>query len=138
MLTWERGGVDKSVLRYVYAKWMAPDKFCRIFFMHCYGQVHLSITASKENVVVFFHHNYDYFIRDMVKHKLRVENLKARVKIQKCEFKLTSYEFKSTSYEFKSMSYEFKPTSYEFKSTSSRIIKSMKTQVNSLQFFTRN
>ena len=70
-----------------------------------------------------FHH--------MVKHELwveslkaRVESLKARVKIQKCEFKSTSYEFKSTS--------------YEFKSTSSRIIKSMKTQVNSLQIYTRN
>ena len=86
-------------------------------------------------------------------YKLRVESLKARVKIQKCEFKSTSYEFKSTSYEFKptsyefestsyefkSTSYKFKPTSYEFqsmiyelKSTSSRIIKWMKTQVNSL------
>ena len=90
---------------------------------------------------------------------LRVESLKARVKIQKCEFKSASYELKSTSYEFKSTSYEFKSTSYEFKSsfcefkftiyefqfmsyefksTNSRIIKSIKTQVNSLQFFTRN
>ena len=41
--------------------------------------------------------------RDMVKHELRVESLKARVdslngrvKIQKCEFKPTSCEFKST------------------------------------------
>ena len=96
---------------------------------------------------------------DMVKHKLRVasfelrveslkvrvDSLKARVKIQKCEFKFTSYEFKSTSYEFKSTSYEFKSTSYEFKfksyrfkSWSSRIIKSTKTQVNSLHFFTGN
>ena len=77
-------------------------------------------------------------IRDMVKHQsrvmsyeLRVESLKARVtslkawvKIQKCEFKFTSYEFKSTS--------------YEFKSTSSRIIKLIKTKVNSHQIFTRN
>ena len=66
------------------------------------------------------------FYSDMVKHKLRVtsyvlrvqslkarvESLKVRVEIQKCEFKSTSYEFKSTS---------------------SRIIKSMKTQVNSLK-----
>ena len=55
-----------------------------------------------------------------------------------CEFKSTSYEFKITSYEFKITSYQFKFTSYEFKSTSLRIIKSMKTQVNSLQIFTRN
>ena len=53
------------------------------------------------------------------------------------EFKFTSYEFKSMSYEFKSTSYEYKPTSCvfksmscQFKSTSSRIIKSMKIQVN--------
>ena len=90
--------------------------------------------------------------RDMVKqelriasYELRVESLKARVEIQKCEFKSTSYEFKSTSYEFESTSYEFKSTSYEFESTSyefeftsyefesTRIIKSMKTQVNSLK-----
>ena len=58
-----------------------------------------------------------------------------------CEFKPTSYEFKSTSYEFKftsyklkSMNYHFKFTIYEFKSTRSRIIKSMKTQVNSLTY----
>ena len=63
--------------------------------------------------------------------KARVDSLKPRVKSQKCEFKYTSHEFKSTSYEFKF-------TSYDFKFTSSRIIKSMKTQVNCLQFFTRN
>ena len=49
------------------------------------------------------------------------------------EFKFTNYEFKSTSYEFTSTSSEFKSTSYEFKFTNSRIIKSMKTQVNSLK-----
>ena len=79
--------------------------------------------------------------------KARVECLKTRVKIQKYEFKSTSYKFKPTSYklkstssefkyricEFKSTIYEFKSTSYDFKSTSSRIIKSMKTQVNSLE-----
>ena len=84
--------------------------------------------------------------------KARVDRLKARVKIPKSlfrfksyefkstnyEFKSTSYEFKSTSYEFKSTSYELKLTSYEFKCSSPRIIKSMKTQVNSLQIFTRN
>ena len=91
---------------------------------------------------------------DMVKHELRVtgyelrvtsyqlrvERLKPRVEIQKREFKSTSYEFESTSYEFESTSYKFKSTSYEFKSTSyefqstrSRIIKSMKTEVNSLK-----
>ena len=79
-----------------------------------------------------------HILCDMVKHELRVESLKARVKIQKCEFKSTSYEFKSTSYEFESTSYEFKSTSYEFESTSSKVIKSMKIQVNSLQIYTRN
>ena len=71
--------------------------------------------------------------------KARVESLKARVEIQKYELKSTSYKFKSMSYVFKSTSYkfkstscEFKSTSYEFKSTRSRIIKSIKTQVNSL------
>ena len=62
----------------------------------------------------------------MVKHELRVDSLKARVQIH--EFQFTSYEFKYTGYEFRS-------TSYEFKSTSSRIIKSMKTQVNTLNIF---
>ena len=52
----------------------------------------------------------------------------------KCyKFKSTCCKFKSTSYEFKSASYEFKFISYEFKSTTSRIIKSMKTHVNSLK-----
>ena len=49
------------------------------------------------------------------------------------EFKSKCYQFKSTSCKFKSTSYEFKSTSYEFKSTTSRIIKSMKTHVNSLK-----
>ena len=61
------------------------------------------------------------------------------------QFESTSYEFKSTSYEFESTSYEFESTSYEFESTSymfesmshkfesTEIIKSMKTQVNSLK-----
>ena len=83
--------------------------------------------------------------------KARVESLKARVEIEKFKSKSSSYEFKSTryelkstryelkstSYKFKSTSYEFKSTGLEFKSTSSssnpRIIKSMKTQVNSLK-----
>ena len=54
-------GVEKSVLRYMRTKWIAPNKLGGIFFVHWYGQVHKSITASKENVVVFFHYNYDYF-----------------------------------------------------------------------------
>ena len=59
-------------------------------------------------------------------------NSKVRVKTTSYKFKSTSYLFKSVSYEFKSTSYEFNSTSYKFKSTRSRIIKSMKTQVNSL------
>ena len=70
--------------------------------------------------------------------KVRVQIHDLRVQIH--EFKFKSYEFKSTSYEFKSTSHEFKLTShelkssiYEFKSTNSRIIWSVKTQVNSLK-----
>ena len=57
---WE--GVEKLVLRYVRTRWMAPNKCCGIFFVHWFRQVHQSIPAIKENVIVFFHHNYDYFI----------------------------------------------------------------------------
>ena len=69
---------------------------------------------------------------DMVKHELRVtscelqvESLKARIRSLKAQVKLQNCEFQCTSYELKS-------TSCKFKFTSSRIIKSMKTQVNSL------
>ena len=110
------------------------------------------------NLVSFFKVNRNCWFFDMVKHELRVtsyelrvkslkarvESLKARVEIEKfksksssCEFKSTRYELKSTRYELKSTSYKFKSTGLEFKSTSSssnpRIIKSMKTQVNSLK-----
>ena len=54
-------GVKKSVIRYVRTKWMAPQTWCGIFFVHWFDQVHYSITTSKENAVVFFHHNYHYF-----------------------------------------------------------------------------
>ena len=53
---------EKLVIRYVSYNWMAPNKCCGIFFVYWSSQVHLSITASKENVVVFFCHSYDYFI----------------------------------------------------------------------------
>ena len=54
------------------------------------------------------------------------------------QFESTSDESESISYKFKSTSYDFEPTSYEFESTShefesTRIIKPMKTQVNSLR-----
>ena len=90
------------------------------------------------------------FLCGKIKHELRVRSYALKstsyefkpmiyeLKSTSYEFKFTSYEFKSTSYEFKSTNYEFKSTSYEFKSTSSRIIKSMKTQINSLQIFTAN
>ena len=58
--------------------------------------------------------SYDLRVESL---KAQDDSLKGRVKIQKCEFK---------------------PTSYEFKSTRSRIIKSIKTQVNSLQIFITN
>ena len=54
-------GVEKSVIRYVRTKWMAPNKCFGIFVVHWFV-VYQSITARKENVVVFFHHNYNYFI----------------------------------------------------------------------------
>ena len=57
-----RQGVEKLVLRYVRTKWMSPNKCCGIFFVHWYDQVNQSITSSKENVVLFFHHNYNNFI----------------------------------------------------------------------------
>ena len=34
------GGVEKSVIKYVRTKWMAPNKYCGIFFVHWSGQVH--------------------------------------------------------------------------------------------------
>ena len=55
-------GVEKSVIRYVRTKWMAPKKCCGVFFVYWFGQVHWSITTSKKNAVVFFHHYCDYFI----------------------------------------------------------------------------
>ena len=63
--------------------------------------------------------------------KLRVESLKAPADSLKALVKILKCEIKSTSYGFKSMSYEFK-----FKS--SRMMKSIKTQVNNFQFFTGN
>ena len=33
-------GVEKSIIGYVRTKWMAPNKFCEIFFLHWFGQVH--------------------------------------------------------------------------------------------------
>ena len=64
---WQNGegsskGIEKLVITYVRTKWMIPNKCCGTFFVHWFGQVHQSITASKKNVVVFFHHNYNYFI----------------------------------------------------------------------------
>ena len=41
-------GVEKLVIRYVRTKWIAPNKFCEIFFVCWFGQVHYSITASKK------------------------------------------------------------------------------------------
>ena len=55
-------GVEKSVTRYVRTKWITRNKCCGIFFVYWFGQVHKSITTSKKNVVIFFHHNYDCFI----------------------------------------------------------------------------
>ena len=59
-------GVEKSVIRYVRTKWMNPDKFRGIFFVHWFCEVQQSITANKKNVV-FFHHNYNYFIYAIIR-----------------------------------------------------------------------
>ena len=32
-------GVEKSLIRYVRTKWMAPNKCCGIFFVHWFSQV---------------------------------------------------------------------------------------------------
>ena len=44
--------IEKSVIRYVSTKWMAPNKCCGIFFVQWSGQMHQSITASKGNFAV--------------------------------------------------------------------------------------
>ena len=33
-------GVEELVIRYVHTKWIASNKFCGIFFVHWFGQVH--------------------------------------------------------------------------------------------------
>ena len=40
---------------------MVPNKCCGTIFVHWFRQVHYSITASKENVVVFFQFEYAEF-----------------------------------------------------------------------------
>ena len=59
--------VEKSVLRYVRIKWMAPNKFCGIFFVHWFGQVQQRKMSKKKNVIVFFRLNYDYFIYAIIR-----------------------------------------------------------------------
>ena len=34
------GEVEEFVIRYVYTKWKAPNKFCGIFFVHWFGHIH--------------------------------------------------------------------------------------------------
>ena len=48
-------------MRYVRTKRMTPSKCYGIFFVHWFGQVHWSITASKENAIVFFQFEYAEF-----------------------------------------------------------------------------
>ena len=50
-----------SVRRNVLTKWVASNKCCGTFFVYWFGQVHQSITASKENVVAFFQFEYAEF-----------------------------------------------------------------------------
>ena len=37
---YKREGAEKLEIRYVQTKWMAPKKYCGIFFVHWFGQVH--------------------------------------------------------------------------------------------------
>ena len=55
-------GVEKSVIRNVFTEWIAPNKFCRLFFCALFRPSALEHHRQQKNVVVFFHHNYDYFI----------------------------------------------------------------------------
>ena len=93
--------------------------------------------ADKGNTVVII--DQANFIREMenilldANKFLKVTLWESKTRVTSYEFKSMSYKFKSTSHEFKSTNYDFKSTIYEFKSTSSRIIKSMKTRVNSLK-----
>ena len=32
--------VEKLIIRYVRTKWMAPEKYCGMFLVHWFGQVH--------------------------------------------------------------------------------------------------
>ena len=32
--------IGHKILRYTRTKWIAPNKFCEIFFVHWFGQVH--------------------------------------------------------------------------------------------------
>ena len=72
---------------------------------------------------------------DLIRENFSIKLLWKTIDSWKHELKFTSYKFKSTSYEFQFTSYKFKSTSYELKSTSSRIIWSIKAQVNSLKTF---
>ena len=38
-------GVERSIIRHVRTKWMDPNKYCGIFFVHWFDQLHYSITA---------------------------------------------------------------------------------------------
>ena len=53
--------ISASVIRYVRTKWVAPNKCRGKFFVHWFSQVNQIITASKENVVVFFQFEYAEF-----------------------------------------------------------------------------
>ena len=69
----------------------------------------------------------------MVKYKLRVASYKLLVTSWKLQSTGWNSKVRVQTHEFKVTSYEFKSTSYKFKSTSSRIILSIKAQVNSLK-----
>ena len=66
--------------------------------------------------------------------RVTISNLRVKLRVQTHELRVQIHELRVQirSYELKSISYKFKSTRYEFKTSSSRIILSMKTQVNSL------
>ena len=46
-------GAEKLVIRYVRTKWIAPIKFCGIFFVHWFGQVFRASSLARKMSLLF-------------------------------------------------------------------------------------
>ena len=64
---------------------------------------------------------------------MKFKNASSSPRVQILDLRVQLYELRIQIHEFKFTTYELNFTSYEFKSTSSRIIKSIKMQVNSFK-----